>query len=64
MASAWWLSALLVVALLSGCATSSGTEGDASEDPGVDVTPTATTGVIRGVVVDAASSRWWAPLSP
>lgn len=46
------MAALLLLGLLSGCA---GSEEDATgtQDPGVDVQATDTTGVIRGVVVDS-----------
>ncbi len=46
-------AALLFAALLAGCATK-GTEASSTSDPGIDVKSTATTGVIKGVVVDAA----------
>ncbi|MFO1535409.1 MAG: carboxypeptidase-like regulatory domain-containing protein [Thermoplasmatota archaeon] len=51
----WLVAAVLLFALLSGCGAKS--TPDAAADglvPGVDVHSTATTGVIRGVVVDPA----------
>jgi hypothetical protein len=45
--------ALLVTALLAGC-TSPSSSSSNGIDPSVDVKSTATTGVIKGVVVDAA----------
>ncbi|MGB0652454.1 MAG: carboxypeptidase-like regulatory domain-containing protein [Thermoplasmatota archaeon] len=55
-----WMTFLLVATALAGCSDSGGGGGDAGDplvDQGLDdieVEATATTGVIRGVVVDAA----------
>ena len=43
---------VVLVALLAGCSQSG--PASSSEDPGVDVHPTETTGIIKGVVVDSA----------
>ncbi|MGB0652959.1 MAG: carboxypeptidase-like regulatory domain-containing protein [Thermoplasmatota archaeon] len=51
-----WVALLLVSTVLAGCSDSGG-GGDELEDPAlgnIDVAATETTGVIRGVVVDAA----------
>ncbi|MGB0652958.1 MAG: carboxypeptidase-like regulatory domain-containing protein [Thermoplasmatota archaeon] len=52
-----WIALLLVTVALAGCSDGGGGGGDELEDPAlgnIDVTATSTTGVIRGVVVDAA----------
>ncbi|MEA3167004.1 MAG: hypothetical protein QOJ26_1888 [Thermoplasmata archaeon] len=53
-----WLPALLAVSLLAGCTQSPG-QGDDGATPAADfseleLTATATTGIIRGIVVDSA----------
>ena len=45
---------LLATSLLAGCATQDAGSGASNTDPGVDVQPTETTGIIKGVVVDQA----------
>ncbi|MGB0651905.1 MAG: carboxypeptidase-like regulatory domain-containing protein [Thermoplasmatota archaeon] len=53
MRAAWWLVAAL---LLAGCSDDGGAPelADTGEAPALDVTATATTGAVRGVVVDDA----------
>jgi hypothetical protein len=49
-----WVVAVLCLASLAGCVGSGGGSGTSGGDAGVRVQATETTGVIRGVVVDAA----------
>jgi hypothetical protein len=53
MRLSWAPALLLVVAVLAGCATRSASSSS-GPDAGVNVSATETTGVIKGVVVDAA----------
>ena len=48
------VSVLLLTATLAGCASPTTGDDGSSIDPSVDVQPTETTGIIKGVVVDAA----------
>ena len=48
------LALSVAAAFLSGCAATPPATSAGSGDPGVDVAPTATTGIIKGVVVDQA----------